>query len=298
MNENFDDLFDIRIEFERGTGDPTRIFRSMAGLIETMQSVDQHLARVIGSNVSTTLVLEEIEAASLKSRIRTVIVEIPDEAIKAGEIKKLIGHFLFKAKHVILDWCNDRKSISNRGEIKQLEAEILKLASETDIKILPAYAPLDTTTLLSDINSMKQSLSYLESKDKATFSTELGTSEYNKSLSISDDMFKELITKEMIASEGERIIKVKKPDYLGESKWGFKYAGHMVEAKISDMSWLSRFQSNQETVQPGDSLRAVLREEISYGYDSEVVHTDYEVKEVKEVIRGIRVIQGELLDDK
>lgn len=295
MTEEFLDLIEIRIEFERGAGDPTRIFRAMAGLIESTQLLDSHLALSIGASVRTSLVLEDVEAASLKAKLRTVIEEIPDEALKVGEVKKVIGHFLFKAKHKILDWCGERDKIQGREEVKQLEAEIHSLAVDSDIKVLPAYAPIETATLLSDINAVRGALECLETHDTATFKSPLGASEYNPSLTVSEDVVRELITRETIVSEGERILKVKKPDYLGSSKWGFKYGGHMIEAKVVDIGWLSRFQSNQESVHPGDSLRVVLREEISYGYDNEIVHTDYEVKHVGEVIRGLRLIQGTIL---
>lgn len=295
MSEEIQNLIEIRIEFERGTGDPTRIFRAMAGLIESTQLLDSHLALSIGANVRTSLVLQDVEAASLKSRLQTIIEEIPDEAIKNGEVKKVIGHFLYKAKHKILDWCSERDSIKGRQEIKQLESDIHQLAVESDIKLLPAYASIETGTLLSDINSIKGALDCLENHDNATFKTPLGTSTYNPALTISDEVVRELITRETIPSEGERILKVKKPDYLGTSKWGFKYGGHMIDAKVSDVSWLTRFQTNQEIVQPGDSLRVMLREEISYGYDNEIVHKDYDVKEVIEVIRGLHVIQGTIL---
>jgi hypothetical protein len=76
--------FDIRIEFARGEGDPTRVFRSMAGLIDAFQRIDSHLAPMLGASVRTRLVLQDIEAASLKSRLRTVIEAIPDEPLKQG----------------------------------------------------------------------------------------------------------------------------------------------------------------------------------------------------------------------
>lgn len=292
MSEEIQNLIEIRIEFERGTGDPTRIFRAMAGLIESTQLLDSHLALSIGANVRTSLVLQDVEAASLKSRLQTIIEEIPDEAIKNGEVKKVIGHFLYKAKHKILDWCSERDSIKGRQEIKQLESDIHQLAVESDIKLIPAYASIETGTLLSDINSIKGALDCLESHDNASFKTPFGTSTYNPALTISDEVVRELITRETIPSEGERILKVKKPDYLGTSKWGFKYGGHMIDAKVLDVGWLTRFQTNQEIVQPGDSLRVILREEISYGYDNEIVHMDYDVKEVIEVIRGLHITQG------
>ena len=295
MADDISDLIEIRIEFERGAGDPSRVFRAMAGLIESTQQLDSHLALSIGANVRTALVLQDVEAASLKAKLKTIIEEIPDEAVKAGEVKKVIGHFLFKAKHKVLDWCSERDSIKSRDEVKQLEAELHVLAEQSDIKLLPAYAPVETTTLLSDINAVKGALDCLESNDIATFKSPLGTSSFNPALTVSDDMVRELVTSETIASQGERILKVKKPDYLGNSKWDFKYGAHMIEAKVLDAGWLIRFQNSQEPVLPGDSLRVVLREAVSYGYDNEIVHTDYDVIEVLGVIPGLRVVQDTIL---
>ncbi len=295
MTDQPSDLIEIRIEFERGIGDPTRVFRAMAGLIESTQLLDSHLALSIGANVQTTLVLQDVEAASLKAKLRTIVEEIPEEAVKEGEIKKIIGHFLLKAKHKVLDWCGERDAIKSREEVKQLEAEIHRLAQESDIKLLPAYAPVEISTLLSDINAVNDALGCLEARDQATFMSPVGTSSYNPALTVSEGMVREFVTRETIASKGERILKVKKPDYLGNSKWGFKYGAHMIEAKILDAGWLLRFQNSQEPVLPGDSLRVVLREAVSYGYDNEIVHTDYEVLEVIGVIQGLRVVQGSML---
>lgn len=295
MPEDIEGLIEIRIEFQRGAGDPSRVFRAMAGLIEATESLDSHLALSVGANVRTSLLLQDVEAASLKAKLKTVIEELPDEALKAGEIKKVIGHFLYKAKHKVIDWCSERDQICDRQEIKQLEAEIHALAEESDIKVLPAYAPIETATLLSDINAVNEALGALESFDIATFKSPQGASTFNPKLVVSEDAVREIITKETLASKGERILKVKKPDYLGSSKWGFKYGSHMIEAKVSDLSWLSKFQNREETLNPGDSLRVVLRESVAYGYDSEIVHTEYEVLEILEIIRGIRLVQGDIL---
>ena len=44
-----------------------------------------------------------------------------------------------------------------------------------------------------------------------------------KRMEISTELIREYLTKEKITSEGEKILKVKKPDYLGTSMWSFKY---------------------------------------------------------------------------
>ncbi len=267
----------------------------MAGLIESVQRMDSHLAAMLGASVRTTLVLQDIEATSLKSRLRSIVEAVPDEPLQQGEVKKLIGHFLVKGKHKILDWCGDRKQISDRAEVKQLEADLHELAHQSDIKLLPAYAPIDTPSLLSDIAAVNEALAPLEEHDCATYTSLDGQSRYNPYLVVSEQVIRDIVTRERLSSTGERILKVKKPDYLGASMWGFRYGTHTIEAKITDLSWLARFQANLEQVNPGDSLRVMLFEEVSYGYDNEVVHMEYEVRQVLGVIRGTEGLQAGLL---
>lgn len=258
----------------------------MAGLIVAFQRIDSHLAPMLGASVRTSLVLQDIESASLKSRLRTVIEAIPDEPLRQGEVKKIIGHFLLQGKHKILDWCGDRKEISNREEVKLLEADLTKLAHDTDIKILPAYAPVNTPALLSDISAVNDAMAPLENRDQATFASIEGKSRFNSELVVSGEVIREIVTRERLENTGDRILKVKKPDYLGTSKWTFKYGTLTIEAKICDEAWLDRFQKGDVDLGPGDSLRVTLHEEVSYGFDNEVVHTEYEVRKVDGVVRG------------
>ncbi len=69
--------------------------------------------------------------------------------------------------------------------------------------------------------------------------------------------------------------------------------GHFIEAKFEDDQWLHEFQSKQVQLAPGDSIKVILQEEISYGYDSEVVSARYTIKKVIEVIPAqVPVQQG------
>lgn len=291
---NSDNLFEIKVEFERGQGEPSRVFRTMTGLIDSIQVIDQHLASTVSVKIQTKLLLQDIETGSIKAKLKNIILDIPDEALKQGEYKKVIGHYLHKAKHKIIDWCSGRNKIEDRKEIEQLQGEILELAEKTDIKYLPAYVPIETNVLLSDINSIKNSLVNLEDGDSAAFASQEGTSQFNKNLIISEDIIRELMTKEAIISESEKILKVKKPDYLGNSKWIFKYSCHLIDAKILDETWLKKFQTKDVSVQPGDSLRVILKEETLYGYDNEIVHINYDIPKVIGVIPAPKIIQGNL----
>lgn len=286
MNEVDSVDMEIKIDFARGQGDPTRIFRSMVLLIEAFQEVDQHLAPILGVSVKTSLLLEDVEASSLKSKLRTVVDSIPDEALKTGEVKIIIGHFLVFAKHKILDWCEERTTIDDYAQVKKLGDDLQSLAQETDIKLLPAYGQIDTSNLLSGIAKIRDALSPLDTNDKATFSSPNRTSKFNPNLIVTDAMIKEIVTKTTLTNTGEKIIKVKKPDYLGSSKWTFKYGNSTIEAKINHHEWLGKFQNGKILLKPGDSLRVTLYEAVMFGFDNEVVHTDYEVLRVHEVVYG------------
>ena len=232
-------FFELVVEFKRDSGDPSRVFKTMTGLIESVQSLDQHLSYSGGPSVKTTLILQDIQASSLKAKLKNIIEEIPDEALKQTEIKPILGHFLVKAKHRVIDWCSDRKQVADKDEIKQLQSEIKQLARETDVKQLPAYAEPDTESLLIDINSIRNALQNLEADDYARYESEEGVSKFNKQMEISAEIIRDVMTREKLISESEKILKVKKPDYLGFSMWLFKYQGRSIDVKILDDEWLN-----------------------------------------------------------
>ncbi|MEW8542091.1 MAG: hypothetical protein AB2693_01030 [Candidatus Thiodiazotropha sp.] len=276
--------FEITIDFKPGQGDPARIFKTMSGLIDSLQSLDSHLAASFDIALDASLVLDNIESGSINARFRDLIEGIPDEALKEAEWKKIFGHFLLKSKYAILDWLKDKSEITHRDDVRVLEGELVRIAEETNLKRLPAYASPTAEVLLSDILAVQESLSNLSDGDSATYRFDENEVNFNKDLEISNEIVREVLTKEIVKSSGKRIIKVKKPDYLGQSMWAFQYDGRAIEAKITDMDWLATFQSRMIEVKPGDSLRVLLYEEISYGYEGEIVHRHYEVENVYEII--------------
>lgn len=294
--ELIDDVFEIYIDFTKSEGDPTRVFKTMTGLIESVQSIDKHLAQTLNVSVKTNLVLENIQTGSIKASFRSLIEDIPDEALKKGDIKPIIGHFLHRSKHKILEWTADRNSIETRHEVQELQNDILQLAEKTDITHVPAYIPLNEEVLLTDINSMQDSLKHLDKTDSAKLISDKVESTFNKELTVSDVVIKDMITREVITTDSIRILKVKKVDFLGNSKWSFKHEGHSIDAKIIDNEWLKNYQNRVVDLHPGDSIKAVLVEETSYGYNNDVVHVDYTISEIKEILPAPKLIREKLFD--
>lgn len=285
MDNNKESTFEVTIDFERGSGDPTRVFRTMSDLIEAFESLDKHLLSSFDVALSTSLVLDEVETGSLKARFRDLIAGVPDEALKDGEWKKILGHFLLRAKYAILNWLNDQDDTVNRENVRDLEEAIAKIAEDTNIKQLPAYGAPRADVLLSDVRSIQESLGHLDNNDSAAYEYDGQKISFNRELEISSEIVRDVLTKEVVKLSSRQVVKVKKPDYLGKSMWSFQYAGHSIDAKISHTDWLYDFQKRAIDVRPGDALRVLLYEETSYGYDQEIVHCHYEIEKVYEVIR-------------
>ena len=285
MDDHNKNGFEVIIDFERGNGDPTRVFRTMSDLIRAFESLDEHLLSSFDVAFTTSLVLDEVETGSLKARFRDLIEGVPDEALKDGEWKKVLGHFLLRAKYAILAWLNSQDRSVSRESVRELEEDIARIAEDTNIKQFPAYGAPRAEVLLSDIRSIQESLGNLEENDSVAYEYEGQSILFNPNLEISSEIVRDVLTKEVIRHSSKQVVKVKKPDYLGQSMWSFQYAGHSIDAKISHTDWLYDFQKRAIDVRPGDSLRVLLYEETSYGYEQEVVHCHYEIEKVYEVIR-------------
>ena len=65
------------------------------------------------------------------------------------------------------------------------------------------------------------------------------------SFSLSPSQINEIIVREQSASDAPMILRVKKPDFLGDSMWEFQFAGRSIPAKMADLDWLKRFREGQ-----------------------------------------------------
>jgi hypothetical protein len=276
--------FGIEVRFTPGTPDPSRVFRSMTALIDSFKDFDHQLVQSIDIALEPVLLLEDIEVGSLRTWLRSVISSVDDSSLKSGDWKKVIGDYLVRAKYIIVSKLEGKTQISNRAEIQEIETELLAAAEATDIKRIPSYRPVPLPRIIDAIEHIDAALANLASTDSATLLTPSGNASFNMILKIAPDSLKDLLVKEHLTNDSTLILKVKRPDYLGDSMWDFKLGEHPIQAKITDREWLADFQSRKIDVRPGDALRATVRQTIGYGYDADVVYDRYEITKVSEVI--------------
>jgi hypothetical protein len=275
--------FCLEIDFDKGSKNPSRVFQAMSALIESFEKIDHSLAISIDSKIEPILLLEDIDKGSLRVWLINQLKEMDDETLKSGDIKKIIGPYLVKAKYCIVDYLEKKTSITDENEIRVLQDKLFEMAKETDIRHLPAYVPIQKTKLLEGISDITNALSYLNPKDKASYITDDKTASFNMDFKFAPEKIEELITKEKNTNEVTQIIKVKKPDYLGESMWEFLHGKNHINAKIIDNDWLTKFQNRNIEVRPGESLRVRMRIIDNYDYDNNLISTKYEILSINEV---------------
>jgi len=68
---------------------------------------------------------------------------------------------------------------------------------------------------------------------------------FNLTFKLAPESIEDLVAKETLSSESEMLLKVKKPDYLGESMWDLRHGILTISASILDKEWLEKFQSRK-----------------------------------------------------
>lgn len=286
--------FCLKIDFVRHSPDPSRIFRAMSGMIEAFERFDSDLVGSIDAKIEPVMMLEDVEVGSLKAWLSYALRSVDDDALKELDWKKAVGAYLVKAKYITLEFLDGRSTITDLREIESLERRLLEAATETDVRRFPAYAPIPRTRLLKGIDGIEHALDQLPEGDKATYITNEGSVGFNAEFEVEAETMEALITRETISSRATMILKVKRPDYLGEAKWEFRHGKSPFDAKVLDADWLRRFHQREEDVRPGDSLRCEVVSAVDYGFDNEVVSTSHCIVRVIAVVQATPSDQSDL----
>jgi hypothetical protein len=296
IEQRGDTDFAIVMTFVKDSPDPARVFRSMSKLIAAFQRLDRELVRSVDTSLETVMLLEDIESGSIKGWLRSVVTSVDDTALKDGDWKKVVGAYLVKAKYLLIDFLGNTTEIVTKDELNKLQGSVLEAAASTGVKRIPAYTPPSRASLAQGMKDITGSLAELQTGDGAKFETTQGdVVEMRIEVKISPKSLDDLIIEESILNDEDLILKVKKPDFLGDSQWEFIHE-HVFEAKVLDDEFLQQFRNSELVLRPGSAVRARVRVEVCYGYEGEVVQKKYQVLKVYEVIQPPEKNQGLLLE--
>lgn len=285
--------FAIYIDFEKGSGSPSRVFRAADQIIRALQKLDQTLCGSIDANIEPVMLLEDLETGSIKAWFRNVLNSTDDQALKDLDWRPAIGKYLVRAKYAYIRWSN-----KDGGTISDLSREIRGIAEEADVRHFPDYAPPSIQELANSALEVDKAKSILGPNDSMKYisSTDDGI-DFDLSVSWSPEELSDLSVKETTKFENMPMnLIVKKPDYLGTSKWDLRHGRRPISARIDDSVWLGKFQNRQIDVRPGDALRCLVAIENSYGYDNELIKESFTITVVEAVLQN-QYKHGDLFDD-
>jgi hypothetical protein len=289
--------FGLEIEFRPDSPDPSRIFRCMLSLISAFEFLDRQLVRSIDVKIEPVLLLEDIATGSIRTWLRSALQATDDSALKEGDWKKVVGNYLYRAKYFLINKLDGTTEISDRKQITDIEQGLFEMAERTEVLRIPSYAPMSTPALLETIRLISNGLAPLDkARDRARLLTADGVANFNLQLNFVPEKVAELLIKDSIVNRSTLILKLRKPDFLGESRWEFRWEDHYMEAGIADKEWLRQFQERAFDIRPGDALKVEIESTVNYGYDGEVISKSYTILEVLDVVRYAPPSQRHLLD--
>src|SRR2546430_13559042 len=77
--------FSFRIVFEKGQGDPRRIFDAASELIDGFEHLDEAVAGSADAAIRPLMVLEDIEAGSIRVWLSSFLKTIDDQGLRSEE---------------------------------------------------------------------------------------------------------------------------------------------------------------------------------------------------------------------
>ena len=288
--------FAFYIDFERGKGSASRVFSATHAFIRACERLDRELITSIDASIETVMVLEDIQAASLKTWFRNILRAADDQALKELDWKPLVGAYLVQAKYMILRWIDDNETSRS---LPNLGRNIQRLAEKTDVRHMPDYTPINPSALITSIRDFDGVKDHLVEGDKASFiMPDAEDFDFNLSTRVDLEEIEELAVREtQVHSVPSMVLIVRRPDYLGTSMWDLRHGRRAISAKFEHQDWLYQFQRRQVDIRPGDAIKCQVRIELRYGHDNELIAERYFIERVHEVLEN-QYEQDSLLPDE
>lgn len=281
-----DEDFGFTIDFKKGSGNPRRVFDAASALIDAFESFDKAVVVSIAGKIEPVMVLDDVQAGSLKVILRNALLGIDDEALKSGDWKKLIGLFLMRAKYRMLEYLDDERGA--KPGLEALKLDLTALALETDVRHLPDYAPIHEGRLIAAMDKIQKAKAELEvgdrllvDLDRRAYEVDLGSTWLP-----SETLGKE--PSEPIEKENtiEMVLTIRKPDMIKDTMWQFSHGKSNINASMKDANWLAEFRARRIPIFPGDALQCTVKCIFSYDEKGELIDQRMEVIKVKGVIQG------------
>jgi len=279
--------FSFRIIFEKGGGDPRRVFDAASELIDGFEELDSAVAGSVDSRIKTMMILEDIEAGSIRVWLKTILENIDDQALKDGEFRKAIGPALVKAKYAAIEYLDKDKDAASGGA-DELRETLHQIARETDARHLPDYPPIHEAKLVASLDKLQDAKRTLGPGDKLIIETEDKTYEVDLKQTWEPSEFIKVDDTETTEreSEAEIILTIRRPDMLGSAMWQFGHGDQRISARILDENWLNNFHNGRIALRSGDAMRCKVRFIYVFDEGGTLIEQRTDILQIVELLGG------------
>lgn len=279
MNDN---QFEIYIDYDKEADNPERVFLTLARLVSEFANFDNIICESLAVKVQSKMVLDKVENGSIKAFFTQCIESIDDESLTKLDWKGIIGHILVQSKYKLLDALKDKPD-NKTVDIKNLQDSISELSKPLIEGTLKTNNEIPPFRLAKCLDGVNNAFGNLTLKDKVKYITNSNSidTHHNSNFSMAYEKA-QLIEKDLINTYNA-ILVVKKPDFLSNSQWEFKYNDKCINATIADEQWLSKFQNREINLQAKDSIECSLQIQTKdvKGTKTEITYTVVKVHKVK-----------------
>ena len=287
MKKEVVNKFEIKLEFNKDTEEPSRLFRSFADLIDSIKELDTTLAKTINSSVSSKIYLDDIEKGSLIGKLWNHLVINDDNKLDDNKIsEETINEFIEESRSKSISFIESGKS--EVRDLKELAKNIDEIAEQKGVKETFNYAEPNILDLAKNLNDINDAVSKLTDDEKFIIKDSKSiTEEISKGTDkINLEDVENALTTEEIKSENIVFYKIKRPDFLGDSQWEFKHGNKSLKVKILHEEWLEDFKQGKVIVVPGDSLKVKIKQSFKYNKNGYLISEKTEIIEVLEIKRN------------
>ncbi|MCY4170815.1 MAG: hypothetical protein OXF08_04350 [Bacteroidetes bacterium] len=266
--------FGFDIEYKQEKGSAKRVFGATYRFIEACEECSQALVGSIGISIDPVIVLEDVEAGSIKTRFKIFYKTEGEEVIKSGDFWRIVCTYIIEGYKIIF---NKTNQIDQEPQLRDIQSDLYQLSKEVEIENIGILNPVSDQDIIGIVEKFESIKDFLITGDKAEFllSEEISV-QIIQEIRVNIEKLQKEATRETLShSDTSMILIVKKPDYLGDSQWVFRHGRKAILAKIEDKNWLKDFQERRKHVRPGDALKCKVRIENSYGYNNEMLYSKY-----------------------
>ncbi|MEI6947370.1 hypothetical protein V9K67_09280 [Paraflavisolibacter sp. H34] len=255
--------FDLDYHFEGGK-DVFTVFENLKNFYRLLHDFDAFLLQNIHPEMKTEYRLESVACDPIRTRVTQVLKGVPDFLLLYPEVPPLLDTLLLRSKLWLLYKLSGAATIDSKAPVEALAGEINKVISEVGRLSHSIVHTVSPHAVLNALDDIAREVNRLPRKEAFRYRSAFGEAVVKGGIVINRPKILAELGQRTESSETREVVKPKKVDFVGDSKWEFILNGRTEEIKIEEKAWLEAYHRREIDIDPGDSLQVLLRTTYSY----------------------------------